>query len=228
MEDSTRKEVAVASVLVEMMDVELEELSDAEGVKELSLALAVSEASDLDSLLEDAERVVEEGKAVVSEGTTKLPVLELIDSVNEGVSESLEDSINEVDSLDQCDKLSVVGIGVGEVKGSDGVGVKEFELVSIELNEKLNDRDNVDVIDSVSEALGLLLTFFVEDAVYEGMYDSTLDKLLTEEVSSDELVVYETNEEESDEVSVPIVVDDSADSVGVYEAEAVLDDLDMV
>jgi hypothetical protein len=33
-------------VLVEMMDVELEELSDAEGVKELSLALAVSEASD--------------------------------------------------------------------------------------------------------------------------------------------------------------------------------------
>jgi hypothetical protein len=227
-EDSTGKEVAVASVLVEMMDVEREELSDAEGVKELSLALAVSEVSDLDSLLEDAERVDEEGKAVVSEGIAKLPVLEPIDWVNEGVPESLEDSINEVDSLGQYETLSVIGIGVGEVQGSDGVGVKEFELVSTELNEKPNDRDNVDVTESVSEALGLLPISSVEDAVYESVYDSTLDKLLTEEVSSDELVVYESNEEESDEISVPIVVDDSADSVGVYEAELVLDNLDMV
>jgi hypothetical protein len=61
-EDSTGKEVAVASVLVELttMGVELERLSDAEGVKELSVLLEGSEISELESLLEVTEDVNEE------------------------------------------------------------------------------------------------------------------------------------------------------------------------
>jgi hypothetical protein len=76
-------------VLVELTTilVELEELSDTKDVKELSVLLTV-EVSELDSLLEEVEGMDED----VSEGSTKVLVLELIDSVYDGVSESLEDS----------------------------------------------------------------------------------------------------------------------------------------
>jgi hypothetical protein len=127
-EDSTGKEVAVASVLVEPMEVEPEELSDAEGLEEVSVSvsvlLAVSDASELDSLLEVAEAVDEEGKpgkVVYSVSVNR----ELLDSP--GVSELVE--LPEVMGESEVEELSEgvdVGKGVSMVpesllKDSDGV-----------------------------------------------------------------------------------------------------------
>jgi hypothetical protein len=136
-EDSTGKEVAVASVLVRLME---EELSDAEGVEEVSVSvsvlLAVSDASELDSLLEGAEAVDEEGKPGKVVYSVSVNA-ELLDS--SGVSELVElpDVMGESD-VEELSEVVDVGKGVSMVpesvvKDSDGVSEGLTKLLVLEV-----------------------------------------------------------------------------------------------
>jgi hypothetical protein len=136
-EDSTGKEVAVASVLVRPME---EELSDAEGVEEVSVSvsvlLAVPDASELDSLLEGAEAVDEEGKPGKVVYSVSVNT-ELLDS--SGVSELVElpDVMGESD-VEELSEVVDVGKGVSMVpesvvKDSDGVSEGLTKLLVLEV-----------------------------------------------------------------------------------------------
>ncbi|KAI4655804.1 hypothetical protein J4E93_000519 [Alternaria ventricosa] len=178
------------------------ELSEAEGIEEVS-------TSELDSLLDDAEVVEEEGKVVYS---VSLYMDELDTS---GVSELVE--LTDVTGESEEEVSEGVGVGMG---------------VSIVPESLVNDSDGV------SEGKTKLLVPEVTDSVYEASSESVDDSLNEDDQrrgrgrDNDDVAesVSEAlaSEEEAEEVAVSVADDDSSELVGVYEEPSVVEDLDMV
>ncbi|KAI4627467.1 uncharacterized protein J4E87_004030 [Alternaria ethzedia] len=220
--------------------VELRELSEAESIEEVS-------TSELDSLLEDAEAVEEEGKVVYS---VSLYMDELDTS---GVSELVELTDVTGESEEDVSEGVTVGTGVSIVpeslvNDSDGVSEGKTKLLVPEVTDSVYETSSEslsvvgagvgkvmtpdDVGVEESEVVSIELNEMLNEYGNEDVAESVSEALGTLLVSYVEDAVYdgvyEANEEESEEVPVSVADDDSSELVGVYEEPSVDEDLDMV
>jgi len=243
---STGQEEAVASVFVERpVVVGVRELlgwviqvgskvSAAEDVKEIDSVCVVA-TSELEALFEgtgvseavtDSLPDVSDANDDVSEVTAGVLLLEINVSVTEGTSGVLNELLNTSEAVEDAvslERVSVDGVEVAKDEDSEAVGV---DKVSNELNEIVHDSTGVDEADSVSEALvsealvsvALERTLLLSEnvAVNEFVDASTLDTLLADKVSSEELDVSGT-EEVSETVPVMVTEDSSSEDVAVAE-----------
>ena len=220
MDVSTGQEDAVASVFVERPVVEgirellgrliqLDpEVSAAEDVKEIDSVCVVA-TSELEALFEGTgvSEAVTDAVPDVSEVTTGALLLEIDVSVAEGTSGVLNELLDISEAVEEA--VSLVSVSV------DGI---EVDKVSNELNEIVHDSTGVDEAEPVSEALEGTLLLSENVAVREFVVDSTLDILLADKVSSEELGVSDT-EEVSETVPGMVAEDSSSSSEDVAVAE---------
>ena len=244
-EGSSALDVGDTSVLDELVTEGMDELLEADGVAEVSAGVddggasmlvspaaedvkeidpvSVVATSELEALFEGTgvSEGVTDSLLDVSEDTTRVLLLEINVSVTEGTSAVLNELVDTSEAVEDAvslERVSVDGVEMAKDEDSEPVGVDE---VSNELNEMVHDSTGVDAAGSVFEALVSLAlegTMLLSEkvAVKESVVDSTLDTLLAEKVSSEELDVSDT-EAVSEIVPVMVAEDSPSEDVAVAE-----------
>ena len=137
--------------------------------------------------------------------------------------DKLTDASEAVEDAVALERMFVDGVEVARDEDSEAVGV---DTVSKELKEMVHDSKSVEEADSVSVALvsealvsmaleGTLL-LSEDETVKEPVVDPTLETLLADKVSSEELNVSDAGE---DLEAVPVIVADDSASEDVAVAE---------